>query len=86
MITHSITVSYRMNEKTQKIHESIFNTLKNNIPWITNLTSRVKAKNRKGLKGYFSKVSAITTIEKGVNGNNAAIIIKAPPHFRTNWI
>ena len=48
-----------------------------------NLTILESPKNRYILNGYLNKLTAITTIENGEKGNNAEMIIKAPPHFLT---
>jgi hypothetical protein len=48
---------------------------------MTNLSRRTRAKIKKLLKGYLRSARAMTTIEKGVNGKRAAIMINAPPHL-----
>ncbi len=55
-------------------------------PWKTNLTILDKPKSRYNLNGYFNIPTAITTSDKGENGNSAAITIKAPPHLRVKTI
>jgi len=51
-----------------------------------NLNIRETPKRRYSLNGYLNKLTAMTTIENGENGNKAAIIINAPPHFLTSVI